>query len=124
MSVRDNLMNILAFLAIVLLPELPIVSAIIALTLVYFMFAQFWELPFFKSLRSIGYYCYYLEFSEIVVTNTEIGKYLRENKSAYRHDYIDMGYTEFNTHACELIKLDIRFRRLQEADDILEPYFN
>ena len=124
LSTRDNLMNIAVFTTIILIPLAFPVALVLGLSIVYFMFAQFRELWGYKTLRALGFHCFFLQFSEMVVSRTEIGKQLLTQRDAYQHDYIDMGYNMFNIHAGELIQLDIRFRRLQEADDILEPYFN
>jgi hypothetical protein len=120
---RDHIISISAFIAVISMPFYPQVTAIIGLLLFYFIVSQFKQLPFYRVLRHLGFHCYLLQYSEDVIMNNEVGQELLKDRTAYQYDYMDMGYTQFNIHAGELIRLDIKFRRLQEADEILEPYF-
>ena len=106
------------------MPITPIITGIIGVLIVYFIIAQFRELPFYKSLRRLGYHCYLLQYSEDVLMDNEVGNELYTNRDMYIKDYVDMGHTEFTHHAPELIRLDLRYKRLTMADEILEPYFN
>lgn len=123
MIVKDNLVNICSITALVILFFFPWIALFITLFIIYLVYAQFRKIPFYRSLRWLGFDCFYLAYSLDKELGTYVGNQLLEHRDDYRHDYISLGFELFHTHASEIIELDAKFKKLLSDNETIENCF-
>lgn len=121
---RDNSLNILAFITVLFLVISPFVSLFLTVFILYFILSQFKELPIYKPLRKWGYDAWFLQYYNPTILDTDTGRELFDNRDIYRGDYVSMGYKEFYMYADELTRLNQRYRQINLSVDAYENSYN
>lgn len=121
---RDNSLNVLVFVTVLLFVFQPFISLFLTLFILYFILCQFKDLPIHRFLRKWGYDAWFLQYYNPTILDTDTGRELFDNRALYRRDYILMGYKEFYTYAEELTHLHIRYKEMNTSEAFYENCYN
>lgn len=121
---RDNTLNILPFIAVILMATGHILSSVLTcLFIVYFIACQFNDLWFYRFFRKWGYDAFFLQYYDAVICGTNVGRELVEYRLLHRSDYVLMGYKMFREYCIEMDQLDKKIEE-NEIDYMYKNCYN